>query len=145
MWPIHDASCSLGISSFLQKARQRSHAHSRMSDYFRFDHCFSASYLSVFATRLGTSKPHWQPMGARYEWDRFAAGTTPRLPNTTKVSDRIRIPWPKRPERPKYECTFVSLSCAAIAGALKPTRSYSIHRKGRRRDGGYVQAFCASL
>jgi hypothetical protein len=46
-------------------------------------------------------------MGARYEWERFAAGTTPRLPGTTKASDRIRIPWPKRPDRPKYERMFV--------------------------------------
>jgi hypothetical protein len=46
-------------------------------------------------------------MGARYEWDRFAAATTPRLPGKMKASDRIRIPWPKRPERPKYERMFV--------------------------------------
>ena len=42
-------------------------------------------------------------MGARYEWDRFAAGTTPRLPGATSTSGRVKIPWPKRPERPKYE------------------------------------------
>ncbi|KAH9963225.1 hypothetical protein BC827DRAFT_1357661 [Russula dissimulans] len=61
--------------------------------------------LPVFATRIGTSKPYWQAMGARYEWERFAAGTTPRLPNATGASDRIKVPWPKRPERPKYEPT----------------------------------------
>jgi len=27
-----------------------------------------------------------------------------RLPNTVSTSDRIKIPWPKRPERPRYEC-----------------------------------------
>lgn len=68
---------------------------------------FLSDFLSVFATRIGTSKPHWQPMGARYQWDRFAAGTTPRLPSTTTAVDRIRIPWPKRPDRPKYERMFM--------------------------------------
>ncbi len=43
-------------------------------------------------------------MGARYEWDRFAAATTPRLPGTVDTSGRLKIPWPKRPERPTYEC-----------------------------------------
>ncbi|KAI0301846.1 hypothetical protein B0F90DRAFT_1715805 [Multifurca ochricompacta] len=62
--------------------------------------------LPVFAMRIGTSKPYWQPAGARYEWDRFAAGTTPRLPGTTSTSGRLKIPWPKRPERPKYEPTI---------------------------------------
>jgi hypothetical protein len=42
-------------------------------------------------------------MGARYEWERFAAGTTPRLPDATRTSNRIKIPWPQRPERSKYE------------------------------------------
>lgn len=69
--------------------------------------------VSVFATRVGTSKPYWQPMGARYEWDRFAAGTTPRLPVTSNTSDRIKIPWPKQAERPKYECVSRILSCIA--------------------------------
>jgi hypothetical protein len=66
--------------------------------------------FSVFATRMGTSAPYWQPMGARYEWDRFAAATTPRLPSATSTSDRIRIPWPKRPDRPKYE----RMSCISL-------------------------------
>ncbi|KAI9513414.1 hypothetical protein F5148DRAFT_990782 [Russula earlei] len=61
--------------------------------------------LPVFATRIGTSKPHWQPMGARYEWDRFAAATTPRLPNAARSSDCVKIPWPRRPPRPTYEAT----------------------------------------
>jgi hypothetical protein len=70
-------------------------------------------------------------MGARYEWDRFAAGTTPRLPGTTVASDRIRIPWPKRPERPKYERMFVPpfLSCATHYRNAETARSYYIHRK----------------
>jgi hypothetical protein len=49
-------------------------------------------------------------MGARYEWDRFVSATTPRLPNTASTSDRIKIPWPKQPERPKYECMLYILS-----------------------------------
>jgi len=60
--------------------------------------------FSVFATHVGTSKPYWQPMGAYYKWERFAAAMTPRLPNTVSTSDRIKILWPKRPERPRYEC-----------------------------------------
>ncbi|KAI0068950.1 hypothetical protein BV25DRAFT_1791294 [Artomyces pyxidatus] len=58
-----------------------------------------SSPLSVFATRLGTSSPHWLPIGHRYEWDRFAAATTPRLPNYSKDTPKVRIPWPK-PTKP---------------------------------------------
>jgi hypothetical protein len=42
-------------------------------------------------------------MGARYEWERFAAGTTPRLPEASKTSNRIKIPWPKQIDRPTYQ------------------------------------------
>ncbi|KAA1466076.1 hypothetical protein DENSPDRAFT_830823 [Dentipellis sp. KUC8613] len=48
----------------------------------------------VFATRLGTSSPHWQPMGRHYEWDRFAVSTTPSLPGHSQETPRIRVPWP---------------------------------------------------
>jgi hypothetical protein len=93
-----------------------------MSDYFFVRICVPQRLLSVFATRIGTSTPHWQPMGARYVWDRFAAGTTPRLPNTTSTSDRIRIPWPKRSARPKYErMLYFFLSCAAELKLLEAT------------------------
>ncbi|KAI9466710.1 hypothetical protein BJY52DRAFT_1233866 [Lactarius psammicola] len=80
-----------------------------------------ARTLPVFATRVGTSKPYWQPMGARYEWERFAAGTTPRLPGTSGTSGRIKIPWPKRPERPKYEPTpYTSKEEDVVAVTYKP-------------------------
>ncbi|KAI9448342.1 hypothetical protein H4582DRAFT_2107679 [Lactarius indigo] len=80
-----------------------------------------ARTLPVFATRVGTSKPYWQPMGARYEWERFAAGTTPRLPGTSNTSGRIKIPWPKRPERPKYESTlYTSKAEDVMAVTYKP-------------------------
>jgi len=80
-----------------------------------------ARTLPVFATRVGTSKPYWQPMGARYEWERFAAGTTPRLPGTSETSDRIKIPWPKRAERPKSEPTLYTAKAEDVmAVTYKP-------------------------
>ena len=75
--------------------------------------------LSVFATRIGTSSPHWQPTSARYVWDRFAAGTTPRLPSANNTSDRVRIPWPKQPPRPKYERMFYFIFSHVLQDALK--------------------------
>jgi hypothetical protein len=42
-------------------------------------------------------------MGARYEWERFAAATTPRLPEASKTSSRTKIPWPKQIDRPTYQ------------------------------------------
>ena len=42
-------------------------------------------------------------MGARYVWERFAAATIPRLPSSAGTSSRVKIPWPKRAERPKFE------------------------------------------
>lgn len=103
MCTTHDVSCSSETLSSLRRASSRSHAQFRMSDCFFVRIPVPQHLLSVFATRIGTSAPHWQPTSARYVWDRFAAGTTPRLPSATSTSDRIRIPWPKRPERPKYE------------------------------------------
>jgi hypothetical protein len=104
MFIIHDASYSLEITSFLPKAKLRSHERFRTSDFFVVCVLIALlSSLSVFANRIGTSTPYWQPMGARYEWERFAVATTPRLPDATSTPNRIKIPWPKRPERPKYE------------------------------------------
>lgn len=80
-----------------------------------------ARTLPVFATRVGTSQPYWQPMGARYEWERFAAGTTPRLPGTKDTSGRIKIPWPKRAERPSYESTIYTAKAEdVLAVTYKP-------------------------
>lgn len=77
--------------------------------------------LPVFATRVGTSKPYWQPMGARYEWERFAAGTTPRLPEASKTSNRIKIPWPKQIDRPTYQPTlYTSKAEDVVAVTYKP-------------------------
>lgn len=100
--------------------------------------------LPVFATRVGTSKPHWQPRGARYEWDRFAAGTTPRLPGKTKISDRIRIPWPKRPERPKYEPTLYTAKAEDVMEvtykpfALPSDTSATVPKENQEND--YIQS-----
>ncbi|KAH9978093.1 hypothetical protein BGW80DRAFT_1165908 [Lactifluus volemus] len=78
--------------------------------------------LPVFANRIGTSTPYWQPMGARYEWERFAVATTPRLPDATSTPNRIKIPWPKRPERPKYEATtYTAKAEDVMAITYKPS------------------------
>ncbi|KAH9007129.1 hypothetical protein EDB86DRAFT_2870141 [Lactarius hatsudake] len=75
------------------------------------------SLLPALALRLPTGNP----MGARYEWERFAAGTTPRLPVTSNTSGRIKIPWPKRPERPTYEPTlYTSKAEDVMAVTYKP-------------------------
>jgi hypothetical protein len=88
--------------SFHLEARLPKRVHYRMSDLFSLvPH--TLAHLSVFATRVGTSKPYWQPMGARYEWERFAAATTPRLPEASKTSSRTKIPWPKQIDRPTYQ------------------------------------------
>lgn len=57
----------------------------------------------VFATRIATSEPHWHPPAHRFDWTRFAAATSPRLPDWSKgTQTRIRISWPmeRRPRSP---------------------------------------------
>ncbi|GJE84695.1 hypothetical protein PsYK624_007710 [Phanerochaete sordida] len=52
--------------------------------------------LPVFASRLGTSAPFWHPLARRFQWERFAIATQPRLPDYSPGSEtRIPIPWPK--------------------------------------------------
>ena len=53
----------------------------------------------VFAQRLGTSQPFWNPLFRRFEWERFATRTVPVIPHLR--GDRITIPWPN-PEKPTY-------------------------------------------
>ena len=74
----------------------------------------------VFATRLGTSQPHWLPTHHRYEWDRFAAATTPRLPTQTHQTDRVRIPWPKveEPVRAQRQSRVLSTSDHSLGADL---------------------------
>jgi len=47
----------------------------------------------VFATRISTSKPTWNHIFKRWDWQRFAVNTIPRL-NGPSLLDRINIPWP---------------------------------------------------
>jgi len=50
--------------------------------------------VPVFAQRLGTSPPVWNPYLRQWQWERFAAKTTPVIPN--RRSERLPIPWPKK-------------------------------------------------
>ncbi|THH33723.1 hypothetical protein EUX98_g436 [Antrodiella citrinella] len=60
--------------------------------------------LRVFATRLSTSAPYWSPTHHRYEWNRYAVNTTPRLPGTERVrAERTKIAWPERPAQTKVD------------------------------------------
>ncbi|PFH52590.1 hypothetical protein AMATHDRAFT_139736 [Amanita thiersii Skay4041] len=52
--------------------------------------------LPVFAQRLGTSNPVWNPFFRRFDWERFATKTVPTIPQ--QVGQRLAIPWPK-PEK----------------------------------------------
>lgn len=52
--------------------------------------------ISVFAKRVGTSRPVWD-LGA-WKWDRFAAALTPRPPQDSLPEGRLKIPWPNRPK-----------------------------------------------
>lgn len=58
-----------------------------------------SSYFRVFAQRLGTSQPFWNPLFRRFDWERFATRTVPVIPHLR--GERIAIPWPK-PEKPTY-------------------------------------------
>jgi hypothetical protein len=66
----------------------------------------------VFALRLGRTKPYWQPMGRRWEWERVVAKTTPPLPEGT-AGTRIVVPWPKPEKR-----TLPSRACQSGYGSL---------------------------
>ena len=47
----------------------------------------------VFASRISTSKPTWNHIFKRWDWQRFAVNTVPRLSGPSLL-DRINIPWP---------------------------------------------------
>jgi len=47
----------------------------------------------VFATRISTSKPMWNHIFKRWDWQRFAVNTVPRLSGSSLL-DRINVPWP---------------------------------------------------
>ncbi|KAK2466418.1 hypothetical protein APHAL10511_002060 [Amanita phalloides] len=55
--------------------------------------------LPVFAQRLGTTKPSWNPFFRRFDWDRFATKTVPVIPHSR--DQKVPIPWPK-PEKPSF-------------------------------------------
>jgi hypothetical protein len=51
---------------------------------------------SVFAKRLGHSQPFWNPFLRRFDWQRFATNTVPRLPDNSE--QKFPIPWPEAPK-----------------------------------------------
>jgi len=55
--------------------------------------------VPVFAQRLGSSNPFWNPFFRRYDWQRFATSTVPRIPHLR--NERILIPWPQ-PAKPSH-------------------------------------------
>ncbi|TCD71275.1 hypothetical protein EIP91_011046 [Steccherinum ochraceum] len=53
--------------------------------------------VRVFATRLATSAPRWVPQAHRWEWNRYAVNTSPRLPGSQRgEAEKIEIAWPER-------------------------------------------------
>ncbi|KAF9452166.1 hypothetical protein P691DRAFT_722468 [Macrolepiota fuliginosa MF-IS2] len=54
-----------------------------------------AQVTPVFAKRLGTTAPFWNPFLQRFDWQRFATSTAPRLPNFN--GEQLPIPWPQPP------------------------------------------------
>ncbi|KAG9128183.1 hypothetical protein FRC07_003733 [Ceratobasidium sp. 392] len=53
--------------------------------------------VDVYATRLSTSIPVYIPAARRWVWNRYAAGTSPKLPTPEGVAprkNRIKIRWP---------------------------------------------------
>ncbi|KAI0047294.1 hypothetical protein FA95DRAFT_1492689 [Auriscalpium vulgare] len=100
--------------------------------------------LPVFATRLGTSEPHWHPLLHRYEWDRFAASTTPRLPGHSKDAPRVRIPWPKQPDPPAAKPSpYIATADAVAEVTYKP---FALPAKVTdptpqlKEEGSYIQS-----
>ncbi|TFY78212.1 hypothetical protein EWM64_g5797 [Hericium alpestre] len=71
--------------------------------------------VPVFATRLSTSEPFFQPIGHRYHWDRFAVHTIPPLPAHTKATPRIQIPWPAPPDLPETTPTLYDTPGEAVS------------------------------
>ncbi|GBE79142.1 predicted protein [Sparassis crispa] len=62
---------------------------------------FQPRLLPVFAARLGTSKPFWAQNVGRWQWNRYAVATIPRLPDLIPgEKERTLIPWPKA-EKPR--------------------------------------------
>ncbi|KIY45948.1 hypothetical protein FISHEDRAFT_48505 [Fistulina hepatica ATCC 64428] len=57
--------------------------------------------VRVFAKRVGTTKPKWNAHLRRYEWERFASATEPRLPPGQE--SKPVIPWPRPPKRELHE------------------------------------------
>jgi len=94
---------------------------------------FEPTTAPVFATRISTSKPTWNPLFKRWDWQRFAVNTIPRL-STRSLLDRINIPWPEpiprergdaglydTPENVVAEVTYTPPALPANSGI--PTRT----------------------
>ncbi|KAL1721376.1 hypothetical protein EV715DRAFT_195112 [Schizophyllum commune] len=55
--------------------------------------------LQVFAQRVGTTQPKWDPFHHRWSWQRFAVKLMPTVPHLR--GQRIEVPWPKTiPQKP---------------------------------------------
>lgn len=89
--------------------------------------------LSVWATRLSTSKPFFIRKHGVWVWDRYAAATSLALPTSDDAADvparknRIRIPWPstkkeaKTPKRALSSCfldTFFPDACSQLVRTI---------------------------
>lgn len=63
--------------------------------------------LPIFATRLGASAPSWNALVRRYDWNRFAVNTTPRLPGYSKdAPEKIVVPWPEEVKKDASKATL---------------------------------------
>lgn len=91
-----------------------------VSLHLYFSQRLTVSYDSVFATRLITTEPKWDPWRGHFTWRRFAASTWPVIQGYEKLpygkrrrarspalgrSSLIEIPWPvqKRWQAPERE------------------------------------------
>jgi len=75
----------------------------------------SVNPAPVFATRLSTNRPKWNPIFRRWDWQRFAVNTMPRLPTWTgDRRDRINIPWPVPTPRERGEPSLYDTSKDAV-------------------------------
>lgn len=68
--------------------------------------------LPVFATRVEMTPPRWLRRKGHFLWERFAANTTPRLPDAE--DDRMTIPWPKPQKKPETSPTPYDTTAEAV-------------------------------
>lgn len=111
VWHLHETPHSRARKPFLRKCSMRIYnCSSDTTVFYQRRGClnpspprafFKFSRLSetlivcrrVFATRISTSKPTWNHIFKRWDWQRFAVNTIPRLTGPSLL-DRINVPWP---------------------------------------------------